>query len=312
MDKKVSVIGAGNVGATVAQRLAEKELCDVVLIDIVEGVPQGKALDLTEAAPVEKHDAHLTGSKGYEPSAGSDIIIITAGIPRKPGMSRDDLVSTNAGIVKSVTEQVSKLSPKAVLIIVSNPLDAMCQVAYEATGFPKNRVIGMAGVLDSARFRAFIAMEMNVSVENTHAFVLGGHGDTMVPLPRYSTVAGIPITELLSKERIDALIDRTRKGGAEIVGLLKTGSAFYAPASAAVEMAESILKDKKKILPCAAYLEGEYGINDLFIGVPVKLGKNGIEEIIQISLTDDEKTALQKSADAVAELKALLYQAEAV
>jgi len=312
MDKKVSVIGAGNVGATVAQRLAEKELCDVVLIDIVEGIPQGKALDLTEAAPVEKHDAHLTGSNGYEPSAGSDIVIITAGIPRKPGMSRDDLVSTNAGIVKSVTQQVSKLSPKSILIIVSNPLDAMCQVAYEASGFSKNRVIGMAGVLDSARFRAFIAMELNVSVENTHAFVLGGHGDTMVPLPRYSTVAGIPITELLSKERIDALIDRTRKGGAEIVGLLKTGSAFYAPASAAVEMAESILKDKKKILPCAAYLEGEYGINDLFIGVPVKLGKNGIEEIIQISLTDNEKTALQKSVDAVAELKALLCQAEAV
>lgn len=306
MDKKVTVIGAGNVGATTAQRLAEKELCDVVLIDIVEGFPQGKALDLTEAAPIEKHDAHLTGSNRYEASAGSDIIIITAGIPRKPGMSRDDLISTNAGIVKNVTQQVSKLSPKSILIIVSNPLDAMCHVAYEASGFSKNRVLGMAGVLDSARFRAFIAMELNVSVENTHAFVLGGHGDTMVPLPRYSTVAGIPITELLSKERIDALIDRTRKGGAEIVGLLKAGSAFYAPASAAVEMAESILKDKKKILPCAAYLEGEYGIKDLFIGVPVKLGKDGIEEIVQISLTDDEKEALQKSADAVAELKALL------
>ncbi|MCK4467428.1 MAG: malate dehydrogenase, partial [Desulfobacterales bacterium] len=228
------------------------------------------------------------------------------GIPRKPGMSRDDLISTNAGIVKTVTQQAAELSPKAILIVVSNPLDAMCQVAYEASGFPRNRVMGMAGVLDSARLKAFIAMELNISVENIHAFVLGGHGDTMVPLPRYSTVAGIPITELLSKERIDALIDRTRKGGAEIVGLLKTGSAFYAPASAAVEMAESILKDKKKILPCAAYLDGEYGINDLFIGVPVKLGKNGIEEIVQISLTDDEKTALQKSADAVAELKALL------
>ena len=308
MDKKVSVIGAGNVGATVAQRLAEKELCDVVLIDIVEGVPQGKALDLSEAAPVEKHDAHLTGSNTYEASAGSDIIIITAGIPRKPGMSRGDLISANAGIVKTVTQPVAELSPKAILIIVSNPLDAMCHVAYETSGFPRNRVIGMAGVLDSARFRAFIAMELNVSVENTHAFVLGGHGKTMVPLPRYSTVAGIPIIELLSKERIDALIDRTRKGGAEIVGLLKTGSAFYAPASAAVEMAESILKDKKKILPCAAYLEGEYGLNDLFIGVPVKLGKNGIEEIIQISLTDDEKKALQKSADAVAKLKALLEE----
>lgn len=308
MDKKVSVIGAGNVGATVAQRLAEKELCDVVLIDIVEGVPQGKALDLTEAAPIEKHDAHLTGSNGYEASAESDIIIITAGIPRKPGMSRGDLISANAGIVKTVTQQVAKLSPKAILIIVSNPLDAMCHVAYETSDFPRNRVIGMAGVLDSARFRAFIAMELDVSVENTHAFVLGGHGDTMVPLPRYSTVAGIPITELLSKERIDALIDRTRKGGAEIVELLKTGSAYYAPASAAVEMAESILKDKKKILPCAAYLEGEYGIKDLFIGVPVKLGANGIEEIIQISLTDDENTALQKSAAAVAELKALLEE----
>jgi len=308
MDKKVSVIGAGNVGATVAQRLAEKELCDVVLIDIVEGVPQGKALDLSEAAPIEKHDAHLTGSNTYEASAGSDIIIITAGIPRKPGMSRGDLISANAGIVKTVTQQAAELSPKAILIIVSNPLDAMCHVAYETSGFPRNRVMGMAGVLDSARFRAFIAMELNVSVENTHAFVLGGHGKTMVPLPRYSTVAGIPITELLSREKIDALIDRTRTGGAEIVGLLKTGSAFYAPASAAVEMAESILKDKKKILPCAAYLDGEYGIKDLFIGVPVKLGANGIEEIIQIKLTDDENTALQKSADAVAELKALLKE----
>ncbi|MDP3282808.1 MAG: malate dehydrogenase [Desulfobacterales bacterium] len=306
MDKKVTVIGAGNVGATAAQRLAEKELCDVVLIDIVEGVPQGKALDLTEAAPIEKHDAHIRGYNGYEASAGSDIIIITAGIPRKPGMSRDDLISTNAGIVKNVTKQVATLSPNAVIIIVSNPLDAMCHVAYEASGFPKSRVIGMAGVLDSARFRAFIAMELNVSVENTHAFVLGGHGDTMVPLPRYSTVAGIPITELLSKERIEALVKRTASGGAEIVSLLKTGSAYYAPASAAVEMAESILKDKKKILPCAAYLEGEYGINGLFIGVPVKLGAKGVEEIIQIKLTDEEKAALKKSADAVSELKAVL------
>ena len=312
MDKKVSVIGAGNVGATIAQRLVEKELCDVALIDIVEGMPQGKALDLSEAAPIEKHDAHLSGSNSFEASAKSDIIIITAGIPRKPGMSRDDLISTNAGIVKTVTQQAAELSPKAILIVVSNPLDAMCHVAYEASGFPRNRVMGMAGVLDSARLKAFIAMELNVSVENIHAFVLGGHGDSMVPLPRYSTVAGMPITELLSKERIDAIIDRTRKGGAEIVGLLKTGSAFYAPASAAAEMAESILKDKKKILPCAAYLDGEYGIKDLFIGVPVKLGANGIEEIIQISLTDDEKKALQKSADAVAELKALLCQAEAV
>jgi malate dehydrogenase len=303
MDKKVTVVGAGNVGATAAQRLAEKELCDVVLVDIVEGVPQGKALDLTEAAPIEKHDAKVAGSNGYETTAGSDIVIITAGIPRKPGMSRDDLISTNAGIIKSVTQQIVKHSPSCVLIIVSNPLDAMCHVAYEASGFPKNRVIGMAGVLDSARFRAFIAMELNVSVENTHAFVLGGHGDTMVPLPRYSTVAGIPITELMSKERIDALVDRTANGGAEIVSLLKTGSAFYAPASAAVEMAESILKDKKKVLPCAAFLEGEYGVNELFIGVPVKLGKDGIEEVIEITLTEEENAALMKSAAAVQGLK---------
>ncbi len=306
MDKKVTVVGAGNVGATAAQRLAEKELCDVVLVDIIEGVPQGKSLDLTEAAPIEKHDAHLTGTNDYDASAGSDIVIITAGIPRKPGMSRDDLISTNAGIMKNVTKAVSRKSPDAVLIIVSNPLDAMCHVAYETSGFPKNRVMGMAGVLDSARFRAFISMELNVSVENTHAFVLGGHGDTMVPLPRYSTVAGIPITELMAQDRIDALVDRTANGGAEIVSLLKTGSAYYAPASAAVEMAESILKDKKKILPCAAYLDGEYGLKGLFIGVPVKLGTNGIEEVIEISLTDDEKAALQKSADAVAELKDVL------
>ena len=306
MDKKVTVVGAGNVGATAAQRLAEKELCDVVLIDIIEGVPQGKSLDLTEAAPIEKHDAKLTGTNTYDASAGSDVIIITAGIPRKPGMSRDDLISTNAGIMKTVTEQVAKLSPDAVIIIVSNPLDAMCHVAFEASGFPKERVIGMAGVLDSARFRAFIAMELNVSVENTHAFVLGGHGDTMVPLPRYSTVAGIPITELMPKDRIDALVDRTANGGAEIVSLLKTGSAYYAPASAAVEMAESILKDKKKVLPCAAYLQGEYGLNDLFIGVPVKLGAGGVEQVIEINLTEEEATALRRSADAVQELKDIL------
>ena len=308
MDKKVTVIGAGHVGATVAQRLAEKELCDVVLIDIVEGVPQGKALDLAEAAPIEKHDAHLTGANAYDASADSDIVIITAGIPRKPGMSRDDLISTNAGIVKAVTQQITALSPDSILIIVSNPLDAMCHVAYESSGFSKKRVIGMAGVLDSARFRAFISMELKVSVENTHAFVLGGHGDTMVPLPRYSTVAGIPITELMSEDRIEALVDRTRNGGAEIVGLLKTGSAYYAPASAAVEMAESILKDKKKILPCAVYLEGEYGINDLFIGVPVKLGVSGAEEVIEITLTKEENAALQKSAAAVQELKEVLKQ----
>ena len=311
MDKKVTVVGAGHVGATAAQRLAEKELCDVVLVDIIEGVPQGKALDLTEAAPVEKHDAHLAGVNSYEDTAGSDIVIITAGIPRKPGMSRDDLISTNAGIMKSVTEQIVKYSPNTILIIVSNPLDAMCHVAFDASGFPKERVIGMAGVLDSARFRAFIAMELDVSVENTHAFVLGGHGDTMVPLPRYSTVAGIPITELMPADRIEAIVDRTRNGGAEIVGLLKTGSAYYAPASAAVEMAESILKDKKKILPCAAYLQGEYGLQDLFIGVPVKLGSTGIEEIVQIQLTDEEKAALNKSAAAVQELKEVLKKLDA-
>ncbi len=302
MNQKVTVVGAGNVGATAAQRLAEKELADVVLIDIIEGVPQGKSLDLAEAAPIEKHDAHLKGANSYEASANSDIVIITAGIPRKPGMSRDDLLATNRGIVKNVTGQVAKYSPNAILIIVSNPLDAMCHVAMEESGFPKNRVIGMAGVLDSARFRTFISMEMNVSVENVHALVLGGHGDTMVPLPRFSTVAGIPITELMSPERIEALATRTRNGGAEIVGLLKTGSAYYAPASAAVEMAESILKDKRKILPCAAYLEGEYGISGLFVGVPVKLGKNGIEQIISLRLTADEKKALDKSAAAVQEL----------
>ena len=306
MDKKVTVVGAGNVGATAAQRLAEKQLCDVVLVDIIEGVPQGKALDLTEAAAIEKHDSHLTGTNGYDETTDSNIVIITAGIPRKPGMSRDDLISTNAGIMKNVTQEVASRSPDATIIVVSNPLDAMCHVAYDTCGFPKQRVIGMAGVLDSARFRAFISMELNVSVENTHAFVLGGHGDTMVPLPRYSTVAGIPITELLAKDRIDALVERTRNGGAEIVALLKTGSAYYAPASAAVEMAESILKDKKKILPCAAYLQGEYGIQDLFIGVPVKLGAAGIEEIIELTLTEEEQQALQKSAEAVQELKNVL------
>lgn len=306
MDKKVTVIGAGNVGATTAQRLAEKELADVVLIDIIEGMPQGKALDLMEAAPIEKHDVKLIGTNGLEASADSDIIVITAGIPRKPGMSRDDLIVTNAKIMKNAVERVAKHSPNSILIIVSNPLDAMCHVAYEASGFPKNRVIGMAGVLDSARFRSFIAMELNVSVENIHAFVLGGHGDTMVPLPRYSTVAGIPITELINRDRIDALVERTANGGAEIVSLLKTASAFYAPASSVVEMAESILKDKKKILPCATYLSGEYGYKDLFIGVPVKLGKNGIEQIVEITLTKKEKKALDRSAEAVRELKEIL------
>jgi len=302
MVKKVTVVGAGNVGATAAQRLAEKELCDVVLVDIIEGVPQGKSLDLAQAAPIEKHDAHIQGVNSYEASANSDIVIITAGIPRKPGMSRDDLLATNRKIVKNVVQQVVHYSPQTILIIVSNPLDAMCHVALEASGFPKNRVIGMAGVLDAARLRAFIAAELNVSVENISALVLGGHGDTMVPLPRFSTVAGVPITELMTAERIEALVTRTRNGGAEIVGLLKTGSAYYAPASAAVEMAEAILKDKKKILPCAAYLTGEYGLDGLFVGVPVKLGKNGIEQIISLPLKDEEKQALLKSAAAVREL----------
>lgn len=299
MQKKVTVVGAGNVGATVAQRLVERELADVVLIDIVEGLPQGKALDLQEAAPIEQHDARLMGSNTYEASKESDIIVITAGIPRKPGMGRGDLLATNAKIVKGIVEQVAPLSPRAILIVVTNPLDAMCHVAFQTSGFPRNRVVGMAGILDAARFRAFIAEELNVSVENTHAFVLGGHGRAMVPLPRYSTVAGIPIGEFMPQDRIDALVERTRWGGAEIVDLLKTASAHYAPASAIVEMAKSILKDKKKILPCAAYLQGEYDIHDLFMGVPVKLGKEGIEQIIEVTLTEEEHAALRKSADFV-------------
>ena len=302
MDKKITVIGAGNVGATAAQRVAEKELADVVLIDIVEGIPQGKTLDLAEAAPIELYNSKITGSQQYEDTANSDVVIITAGLPRKPGMSRDDLLTTNARIVKQVTREIVKYSPDTILIIVSNPLDAMCHVAYDVSGFPPNRVIGMAGVLDSARLRTFIAMELNVSVSNVHACVLGGHGDTMVPLPRYSTVAGIPIPDLLSDKRIEALVDRTRKGGAEIVGLLKTGSAYYAPSAAAVEMAEAIIKDQNKILPCAAYLKGEYGFHDLFIGVPVKLGKSGIEQILELKLTDDESQALATSAQAVQNL----------
>src|SRR5438046_1130227 len=301
MKTKVTVVGAGNVGATVAQGIALKELADVVLVDIVEGVPQGKSLDMNETAPVEKYDALLRGTNTYDDSEGSDVVVITAGLPRKPGMSRDDLLWKNEEIVAGVTREVVKRSPSSILVIVSNPLDAMCEVARRVSGFPRERVIGMAGVLDSARMRAFIAMELNVSVENTHAFVLGGHGDTMVPLPRYSTVAGIPITELISGDRINAIVDRTRNGGAEIVNLLKT-SAWYAPGAAAVEMVEAILKDKRKILPCAAFLQGEYGIKDLYVGVPVKLGRNGMEKIIEITLTDDEKAALKKSAAAVKEL----------
>ncbi|HXG58987.1 MAG TPA: malate dehydrogenase [Thermoanaerobaculia bacterium] len=301
MKTKVTVVGAGNVGATVAQGIALKELADVVLVDIVEGVPQGKSLDMMETAPVENYDAILRGTNNYEGTENSDIVVITAGLPRKPGMSRDDLLWKNEEIVASVTKEVVSRSPNSILIVVSNPLDAMCEVARRVSKFPRQRVIGMAGVLDSARMRAFIAMELNVSVENTHAFVLGGHGDTMVPLPRYSTVAGIPITELISKERIDAIVERTRNGGAEIVNLLKT-SAWYAPGASTVEMVEAILKDKRKILPCAAYLQGEYGIHDLYVGVPVKLGPNGIEQIIDITLLDDERAALMKSAAAVKEL----------
>ena len=299
--RKVTVVGAGNVGATVAQRTVEKRLADVVLVDIVEGTPQGKALDLAEAAPVEGYDCRLTGTNSYSETAGSDIVVITAGIPRKPGMSRDDLLKTNYGIVKAVTEQVVANSPKCIIIVVSNPLDAMVQTAYRFSKFPRNRVIGMAGVLDAARFRAFIAMELKVSVENIHAFVLGGHGDTMVPLPRYSTVSGIPITELMSKETIARLVQRTRDGGAEITGLLKT-SAWYAPASSTVEMIDVILNDRKKILPCAVYLEGEYGVSGLCVGVPAKLGAQGMEQVIEITLTLEERTALQKSVAAVREL----------
>lgn len=300
--KKVTVIGAGHVGATVAQQTAQKELADVALVDIVEGVPQGKALDLLEAGPVEKYSMKLTGSNSYDITDNSDIIVITAGLPRKPGMSRDDLLLKNAEIVKGVVENVAKRSPKAIIIVVTNPLDAMAHIALKVSGFPKHRVMGMAGVLDSARFRAFIADALNVSVENTNAFVLGGHGDDMVPLARYSTVAGIPITELFAPEKLAALIDRTRKGGGEIVALLKTGSAYYAPGSSVVEMIDAILKDKKKILPCATYLEGEYGVNGAFLGVPVKLGSEGIEEIIEIKLLPDEKEMLSKSIKSVNEL----------
>ena len=302
MRKKVTVVGAGMVGGTTAHRLADKELSDVVLTDIIEGLPQGKGLDLAESAPIEGYDSRVLGTNDYKDTANSDIVVITAGIPRKPGMSRDDLLKTNYNIVKETTEKVVKYSPNSILIIVSNPLDAMTQTAYKASGFSKNRVIGMAGVLDSARMRTFIAEALDVSVENVTAFVLGGHGDTMVPLARYSTVAGIPLPDLMPKEKIDAIIKRTAQGGAEIVGLLKTGSAFYAPSAAIVEMVEAILKDKKKILPCAAYLEGEYGIKGLFVGVPVKLGARGIEQVIEIKLTPEERVALEKSAAAVKEL----------
>jgi malate dehydrogenase len=299
---KVTVVGAGNVGASVGQRIAEGGLADVVLIDIIEGLPQGKALDLAEAAPVVGHDMKITGTNDYADTAGSDIVVVTSGLARQPGMSRDDLLVKNMGIVRSVVEQSVKHSPDAILIIVTNPLDAMCHLALDVSGFSPERVVGMAGILDTARFRAFIAEALDVSVSSTHAFVLGGHGDTMVPLPRYSTAGGVPITELLDKEKIDALVDRTRKGGAEIVALLKTGSAYYAPAASVAQMVDSILNDRNEILPCAAYLTGQYGIDSLFVGVPVKLGRRGVEEVVEIQLTDEENAALQHSAAAVRDL----------
>jgi malate dehydrogenase len=305
MKQKVTVVGAGNVGATAAQRIVEKELADVALVDILPGVPQGKALDMMESAPVERFDAKMVGANDYEAARGSDVVVITAGVPRKPGMSRDDLVATNEGIVADVVRKVLPGSPDAILIIVSNPLDAMCEVARRVSKLPRERVFGMAGVLDSARMRWFMAEALGVSVENTHAFVLGGHGDTMVPLPRFSTVAGIPLPELLPKEKIDAIVQRTRDGGAEIVNLLKT-SAWYAPASAVVEMVDAVLKDKKKVLPCAAYLNGEFGMKDVYLGVPAKLGARGMEQVVEIALTAEEKAALGKSADAVRELFRIL------
>ena len=306
MQQKVTVVGAGNVGAMAAQRLVERELADVVLVDILEGIPQGKALDMMESAPVERFDARIRGSNGYDETEGSDVVVITAGLARKPGMTRDDLVLKNQEIVGGVTREISRRSPEAILIVVSNPLDAMCEVARRVSRFPRERVFGMAGVLDSARMRWFIAEALGVSVESTHAFVLGGHGDTMVPLPRYSTVGGVPIPELLSKDKLDAIVKRTREGGIEIVNYYKSGSAYYAPSSAVVEMVDAVLKDKKKVLPCAAYLQGEYGMRDVYLGVPVKLGKGGAEQVLEIRLLDEEKEALAKSAEAVRELFRIL------
>ena len=302
MVNKITVVGAGNVGATAAQRIAEKELArTVVMVDVADGIPQGKGLDQWESAPIELFDSRVIGSTSYDETKGSDIVVITAGIARKPGMSRDDLLNTNAGIVKSVSEQVKATSPNAIVIVVSNPLDVMCYVAKAVTGFPRERVIGMAGVLDTARYRSFIAMELDVSVRDIQAMVLGGHGDTMVPLISYTTVSGIPITQLMAKDKLDAIVDRARNGGAEIVKLLKTGSAYYAPSSGAVQMVEAIVRDQKRILPCSAWLQGEYGMKDLYLGVPVKLGRGGMEKIIEVTLTPDEKAALAKSADAVRE-----------
>jgi malate dehydrogenase len=302
MRKKITVVGGGNVGASCAINLALKELGDVVLVDVVEDVPQGKGLDMLQMGPIEGYDVSITGANDYAPTANSDVVVITAGLARKPGMSRDDLLLANYEVVKGVTENVVKHSPNAVLVLVTNPLDAMCWTAHQVSKFPRERVVGMAGVLDSARFRTFIAQELNVAVENVTAVVLGGHGDSMVPVVRLSSVSGIPLTELIAPERLNAIVDRTRNGGAEIVKYLKTGSAYYAPSAAAVEMVESILKDKKKVLPCAAYLDGEYGIRGLFVGVPVKLGSRGIEQIYEIQLTAEEKAALAKSAAAVQEL----------
>ena len=305
MQQKVTVVGAGNVGATVAQRIVEKEIADVALIDIIEGVPQGKALDILESAPIEGFDARITGTNSYDSSSGSGVVVITAGVPRKPGMSRDDLVTTNEKIVADVVRKVLPGSPDAILIVVSNPLDAMCEVARRVSGLPRERVFGMAGILDSARMRYFLAEALGISVGSTRAFVLGGHGDSMVPLPRYSTAGGVPVTELLSKEKLDAIVQRTRDGGIEIVNHLKT-SAWYAPSSAVVEMVDAVVRDKKKILPCAAYLQGEYGLRDVYVGVPVKLGAGGVEQILEIELTGDEKAALEKSAAAVRELFKIL------
>ncbi len=302
MRKKVTVVGAGNVGATVAHRLVDRQLADVVVIDILEGVPQGKGLDLLEAGPVEGYDVRIKGTNDYADTANSNLVVMTAGFPRKPGMSRDDLLKANYEVVKGTIEKIVQYSPDCILIVVTNPLDAMAQTAFRVSGFSRNRVIGMAGVLDTARYRTFIAEALDVSVQNVQGFVLGGHGDTMVPVPRYTAVAGIPVSELLPKEKLDAIIQRTRNGGAEIVNYLKTGSAYYAPSAAVVEMVDAIFNDRKKILPCTVYLDGEYGIKGLFVGVPVKLGARGIEQILEIKLTPEERAALQKSADAVKEL----------
>ena len=304
---KVTVVGAGNVGGTTAQRLAERDYADVVLVDIVEGLPQGKALDILESGPVLGFDSKVTGTNGYEESAGSDVVVITSGSPRKPGMSRDDLLKTNQNIVQSVTEVVARHSPEAIIVVVANPLDAMCHVAMEVSGFPRERVVGMAGILDTARYRTFIAQELGVSVRDVFALVLGGHGDTMVPLPSMATVSGVAITELLPQDRVEAIVDRTRNGGAEIVQLLQSGSAFYAPSAAVVEMVDTILLDQKRILPCAAFLQGEYGIDDLFVGVPIKLGASGMEEIVELDLQEDELNDLRESAGTVRELVEVLH-----